>query len=194
MWVCATENRIVALAAVCIICVSSVLLKPVVAQKRRTVEVPKEIVQQLINDKELKELIKLRPGGSAENLVAEPIDLNDDGKPELEVHGIGSGICGAANCVTWIYRKTANGYQMLLDADIIQRVEPQKTFTKGYRDIITSMHGSAWDSDLTLYKFDGKQYRRMGCYFRTYRYKDKRGSYHESKRPKITRAKCEQEQ
>jgi hypothetical protein len=182
------------LPAVCIICVSLVLRSPVVAQKGRTVEVPKEIVQQLIKDQELKEFIQLRPDGSAENLVAEPLDLDRDGKPELEVHGIGPGICGAANCVTWIYRKAANEYQMLLDAGSIQRVEPQNTFTKDYRDIITSMHGSAWDSDLTLYKFDGKQYQRVGCFFRTYRYKDKRGNYRESKLPIITRAKCELEQ
>lgn len=182
------------LVTVCIMCLSLVLLRPVVAQERPTVAVPKEIVQQLIKDEELKELIQLRPDGSAENLVAKPIDLNRDGKPELEVHGVGLGMCGAANCATWIYHKAANRYQMLLDASSIQRVELQKTFTNGYRDIITSMHGSAWDSDLTLYKFDGKQYQRVGCFFRTYRYKDKLGNFRESKRPRITRAKCEQEQ
>jgi hypothetical protein len=161
-----------------------------VAQERRRLQVPKEIVQQVMQEEGLKEFVQLRPDGSAENLVAEQIDLNRDGEPELEIHGTGAGICGAANCVTWIYGKSGDQYQMLLDAGSIQRIEPQKTFTKGYRDIIASMHGSAWDSDLTLYKFDGKEYRRVGCFVRTYRYEDKRGRKREWKRPQITPVEC----
>jgi|SRR6267143_2617122 len=163
------------------------------AQQRRPIKVPKEIVQQLMKDEEIKEFLKTRNDGLAKYLTAESINLNRDSKSELIVHGINE-ICGANNCYSWIYRKVGNTYQMLLYAGFVQQIEPQRTFTKGYRDVIASMHGSAWESGLTLYKFDGKQYRRMGCFFRTYRYQDRNGRYLDSKRPKITRVKCEQEQ
>ena len=52
------------------------------------------------------------------------------------------------------------------------------------------MHGSAWDSGLTLYKFDGRRYRRVACYQRTYRYRDRRGNFRELRRPRVTPEKC----
>jgi hypothetical protein len=182
------ESCLPVTAAICAACIWFAI-GPVLAQKRRVVDVPKEIVRQLLKTEE-REFIQLRPDGSAENLVAERINLGSDGKPELWVHGIGPMICGAANCVAWIFRKTGSEYQMLLNAGSIQQVEPQKTITNGYRDIIASMHGSAWDSDLTLYKFNGRQYQRAKCFFRTYRYKDKRGRFRETRRPIITRVEC----
>jgi hypothetical protein len=120
------------------------------------------------------------------------IDLSRDGRTELVVHGINE-ICGANNCYTWIFQKAGNSYRMLLDAGFIQQIEPQKTYTNGYHDVIGAMHGSAWDSELTLYKFDGKKYRRAGCFFRTYRYKDKRGLFRDSKRPIVSRVRCDVE-
>lgn len=168
------------------------------AQRRREVKVPQAIVQQLFKDDELKDALEYKHEytieGLSKRLVAELIDLNGDGKLELSVHGIND-ICGAANCASWIYHKTTNGYQLLLDAGSIQNVKPQRTFTNGYRDIITSMHGSAFDSDLSLYTFDGKMYRLKACFYRHYRnYNDKRGRLHVSKHPLVTRAKCEPEQ
>ena len=82
------------------------------------------------------------------------------------------------------------GYERLLAAGSIQTIEPQPTTSRGYRDIITAMHGSAWDSDLRLYKFDGREYRRSGCFFRTYDYLDIHGRMRELKRPRITPAAC----
>jgi hypothetical protein len=160
------------------------------AQERRTVEVPREIVRQLAIDGDLKDLIVLKRDGRAENLVAQYVELNRDGRPELIVHGINSPICGAANCDHWIYRKTPKGYGLLLEAGAVQQVLPQKTFTNGYRDVMTSMHGSAFDSELALYKFDGKQYQLRRCYYRTYRSRDKFGNFHDLKRPIITPLKC----
>ena len=184
-------SRMLAFAITGVLCASFLLaVKSFAAQQRRTIEVPKEIVEQLMQDEELRKLIHLGENGRADNLVAEPVELNRDGKPELKVHGIGD-ICGAANCETWIFRKVGNKYQMLLDAGSIQRIELQKTFSHGYRDLIASMHGSACDSDLTLYKFDGQKYQRVTCFFRTYRYPDRRGQMREWKQAKISRRECE---
>jgi hypothetical protein len=114
-----------------------------------------------VTDEEIKQFLKEKNDGLAKYLTAYPVNLNRDGRPEIVVHGINE-ICGANNCYTWIFQKVGNGYRMLLDAGFIQQIEPQRKYTKGYCDVIGSMHGSAWDSDLTLYKFDGRKYRRAG--------------------------------
>ena len=178
-------------AVVSAICIAlTILPASAFAQTRRRVAVPRQIVEQLIRDTALAQLVQLRKDGSAANLVAEPLDLNGDGIPELEVHGINS-ICGANNCVTWIYRRTASGYERLLAAGSIQTVELQPTVSYGYRNIITAMHGSAWDSDLRLYKFDGREYRRTSCFKRTYRDRDRHGHMRELARPRTTPVTCE---
>lgn len=104
------------------------------------------------------------------------------------------GFCAAVgNCSTWIYRKTESGYQQLLN-DEAQVVKLRRTITNGYHDIVFKVHGSAYQSGIMLYKFDGKQYRLKECLDRDYSFLDKRGRFHTRRRPKITRMKCESEQ
>ena len=162
------------------------LALPALAEER--VEVPKEIVEELT---ELGYELEVDAAGTASDLEAHPIKLNRDGEPELRVHGLGPGICGAANCVTWVFQKTANGYRLLLDAGSINRIEPQRSYTKGYRDLMVIIHGSAWESNLILYKFDGEYYNQAKRYFRTYQYEDKDGILREWKEPKTTRIACD---
>jgi len=132
--------------------------------------------------------------GMAKRLVAESVDLNRDGRPELIVHGIND-ICGPYWCANRIYRKTRAGYQLLLDAGDIQDFELQKTFTNEHRDVIAASHGSAFDSGLELYKYDGKRYRLKACFERHYNnHEDSQGRLYVSKRPKITPVKCETDQ
>jgi hypothetical protein len=159
------------------------------AQARRGVAVPRQIVEQLVRERAPLELVELWKDSLPTSLAAEPLDLDGDGIPELEVHGINA-ICGANNCVTWIYRQTASGFERLLAAGTISTVEPQRTVSHGYRDVITAMHGSAWDADLTLYKFDGRAYRRAGCFSRTYHYLDTHGHVHELTHPRIAPRAC----
>jgi hypothetical protein len=167
---------------------------PTAAQKRRSVQVPEEIIQELSKDEDIKKCLEPDNGGVDKNLKAELLYLNRDEVPELLVHGTGSCICGMNNCDFWIYRKTANGYQMILDAGFINHIELRKTFTNDYRDLVGAMHGSAFDSDLFVYKFDGKRYRLKECLQRHYNsWEDRRGRFHVSKRPRITRVKCEPE-
>ncbi|MEA2559087.1 MAG: hypothetical protein QOH06_591 [Acidobacteriota bacterium] len=153
------------------------------------VEVPKEIVEQLL---EYGYELEVSAAGTASNVAADPIEVKRGGEPALRVHGLGK-VCGAANCVTWVYEKTANGYRLLLEAGSINRIEIQRSYTKGYRDLMAVMHGSAWQSDLTLYKFDGERYQRDSCFHRTYQYEDRHGTLREWKKPKITRVECEVE-
>jgi hypothetical protein len=159
------------------------------AQARRSTAVPRPILEQLLDDTAFTDWVFAPRDSIAANLIAERLDLNGDGRPELKIRGINS-VCQINNCVAWIYRQTGSGYERLLDAGIIQQLEPQATTSHGYRDIMTFHHGSAWDSDLTLYRFDGRAYKRARCFVRTYRYLDAQGRSHELKKPRITRVAC----
>ncbi|HXU34704.1 MAG TPA: hypothetical protein VN851_29345 [Thermoanaerobaculia bacterium] len=165
------------------------------AAQQAVIEVPRKIVAELRAAEDEEEIwIEVNADGTAKNLTAEPLELNGDAEPELWVRAIGSPPCGAANCPNWMYRKIAGGYELLLAAASINRIEVQKSSTLGYRDVMTAMHGSAWESSLTLYKFDGKRYRRKACFERTYQYKDAKGELREWKKPRITKTECENEE
>lgn len=91
------------------------------------------------------------------------IDLNGDGRPEIIAQLLGvPSACGApGNCIVWVFRREKAGYSLLLDDEAqVFRIQPGH----GYRDIVLSMHMSAFDSELTEFKFDGKQYRAGKCY------------------------------
>ena len=186
------------ISIICALCSFFVLLAQVsMAQHRRKVKVPDGIVRQLFKDETYKDELERKHEftieGLANRLAAEAVDLNRDGKPEIIVHGIND-VCGPYWCAHWVYRRTANGYQLLLDAGDIQDLEPQNTFTNSYRDVMAATHGSAFDSGLSLYKFHGSRYQLKGCYLRTYRYEDNHGHMQDWKRPRITHIKCEAEE
>jgi hypothetical protein len=172
----------------CLFCVIF-LMQMIFAQE--VIPVPRQIVEELRRDQNWGPALSLKADGTADNLVAIPIDLNGDGKPELIVHGIGGEICGAQNCAHWVYRQTPDGYQLLLDADVVQHIELQKTKSHGYYDLMTFEHSSAFESAATLYKFDGRRYQQKGCFWQTYEYPDKSGVIREWERPRITPVKCE---
>ena len=161
---------------------------PASAQATRTTRAPREIVEDLLKDTTWLE----RPIDSVpSNVIAEKLYLTRDGAPALEVLAIGYICASNANCPVWIYRRHGAGYERLLDAGNIVLLEPQKNFTHGYRDIMTVRHGSAWMSGLTLYKFDGREYRRSACFSESDGFLGRDGEYHELKKPRITRVACQ---
>lgn len=74
------------------------------------------------------------------------------------VQGIGS-ICGASNCDFWILDVN---YKVLLHK-VTQSFELQPTVHNGLPDVVTSMHGSAFSSSLSYWKFNGRRYLRSAC-------------------------------
>src|SRR5947209_6452270 len=134
------------------VCGLFVFAKSVAAQARREVAVPKEIVKQMLEEGEFEGYTL---EGLSKHLVVRLVDLNRDGKPEILVRGINE-ICGPYWCTHRVYRKTRAGYELLFD-DGVQDLKRQKTLTNSYRDIMTYKHGSAFESELSLYKFDGKE-------------------------------------
>jgi hypothetical protein len=74
------------------------------------------------------------------------------------VQGAGD-FCGAANCDIWIL---SSAYEVILHGTT-QGFNLLATSHGGVPDVVTSMHGSAFESEVTRWEFDGSQYRRIAC-------------------------------
>src|SRR5918911_1023932 len=142
-------------------------------------KVPEDLANQLLRqafklmetpqdeqDKVMAEAAK-KEGGVSSLFCAEAVDLNRDGKPDLLIHqaDVEGAFCTSQNCPVWAYRRTNGGYKMLLETTggYIAPIEVAKTSTNGYRDIRTYEHSSAVEHEITIYKFDGRQYRASVC-------------------------------
>jgi hypothetical protein len=77
-----------------------------------------------------------------------------------------------------------------LATDNVQGFSVESTRTHGYRDLMTSSHGSATMHGLTLYKFDGKQYRQTDCAVEEYETREDGST---ADKPTITSVQCEAE-
>ena len=86
-------------------------------------------------------------------------DLNRDGVPEYEVQLSGTCACGMVNCSIYVYRKTAEGFEAILDEASGLGVEVLKTSSNGYSDLLVEARDTAATRAETTYKFNGKQYR-----------------------------------
>jgi hypothetical protein len=67
------------------------------------------------------------------------------------------------NCSIVILRAAQGGYRVVLDG-IGQRYTLKRARTKGFLNIELSMHSSATESTIKLYRFNGSRYLRAGCY------------------------------
>jgi hypothetical protein len=159
------------------------------SKKPRPVEIPKEIIQTLKGDESVARCL-VENVGVPHNLRARLLNLTGHADGEILVHGINRCLCGANNCVHWIFRKIASTYELILEVRAIQDIEVKKTRTNGYRDLVTWMHGSAYDHDLSVYKFNGRKYERTECLQSSYSYIDSEGRERTRKRPLITPVQC----
>jgi hypothetical protein len=127
----------------------------------------------------------------------ELIDLNGDGKPEViaQAFGIKSGCGATGNCPVWIFMKTANGYQLLLDTrdkDGIGGVElitVEDSRTNGFNDLVLAADDSASEKTLLVYRYRNGLYRESACYDANWE-SWANGDFHMLKQPVIT--KCSQ--
>src|SRR5262245_11463280 len=95
--------------------------------------------------------------------------------------------CGATgNCGFWVLQREGKSFRVLLETSMVHLFSVEPSRTNGYRVILTSSHGSAFYSDLVLYRFDGAQYRATDCGSEDYESED--GGM--AKRPKLTRTEC----
>ena len=142
------------------------LLLVVVAQAQQHDDKPElraKLFNQVLSDfKDLRECMEQEEGGlrkAQENMTIEELDLNRDGVNEYEVEMSGPCACGMVNCSIYIYRKTGQGFETILDDAAGLGVELLKTSTNGYRDLLVTARDTAATQAETVYKFDGKRYR-----------------------------------
>ncbi|HYP26908.1 MAG TPA: hypothetical protein VE262_09335 [Blastocatellia bacterium] len=136
----------------------------------------RQIVQRLIKDEtpdEQEQLIRDvedRIAGMAGLFCAEAIDLDKDGRQDLLIRLYSSDLpgCGTANCSVWAYRRTAEGYELLLEGWGVVPIIALKTSTNGHLDLKTVERLSGVKRNITVYKFDSRQYRARECISRTY--------------------------
>jgi hypothetical protein len=93
------------------------------------------------------------------------VDLNGDGKPEIlaQAAGTKSGCSPTGNCPFWVFQRVIGGYSLLLGSEA-QIFRVQSNSTNGFRDIVLSRHSSAFESEVTEYKFNGTSYVSSACY------------------------------
>ena len=128
---------------------------------------------------------KLRETAAATNVAF--VDLAEDGRNEVVAQGRSEDACSpTGNCPFWILRRGRDGYRVILDADSTQTFTIQPNQTNGFHDVVLSMHGSAFESQLTLFKFDGSAYEPVSCYSANWEIVDRDGTWHELKEPRIT--------
>lgn len=97
----------------------------------------------------------------------ELIDLNHNGVPEVIAQSTAD--CSATgNCSFWVLQKVHRKYEPILEG-FGQTFTVQKTSTHGYRDIVVSMQGSAFDSGLTVFRYEGHRYHEGACYNASWR-------------------------
>lgn len=95
-------------------------------------------------------------GEKPENLRAMKVRTGSGGI--FLVQGVGD-ICGANNCEFWVLN---SDYRILLE-NATQTFKLQSSIHNGLPDIVTSMHGSAFESSVTYWRFQGKHYVRVAC-------------------------------
>ena len=162
-----------------------------------SVQVPqnlaRQIVRRMIRDKtpnEQKQLIRNadnRRGGIAGSFCAKAVDLDKDGKPDMLIQFLYSADlpgCGTANCLVWAYRRTNKGYELLLEGWGIGHITALRASTNGYLDLKTTARESAAEHEITIYKFDGRQYQARECISETYVEDDRDKGRWKSKRHK----------
>jgi hypothetical protein len=97
------------------------------------------------------------------------VELGSNERTQVIVQGVGPCQCSpTGNCSFWVYQQSANGYRLLLRRGAVQAFSIEDTRSHGYRDIVTAMHGSAFESGLTVFKFDGTRYQRRECWNMSY--------------------------
>ncbi|HKG59700.1 MAG TPA: hypothetical protein VKB05_07980 [Pyrinomonadaceae bacterium] len=126
-------------------------------------ELRAKLFNQVLSDfKDVRECLQQEEGGlrkAQQDMSVEEHDLNRDGVNEYEIELSGPCTCGMVNCSIYIYRKTGQGFESILDDAAGFGIELLKTSSNGYRDLMVTARDTAATQGQMTYKFDGKQYR-----------------------------------
>jgi hypothetical protein len=120
------------------------------------------------------------------------VDLSGQGTREFVAQSVGDQSCSpTGNCEFWVLRQNGDKYSVILHRIATQTFAIQPTLTNGLHDLVLGQHGSATDTELTLYRFDGSKYRRVACYDANWEILGKDGEYHQLKKPRMTPTICQ---
>lgn len=131
-----------------------------ISSKSKSNGLPNALLEQLKRDNaEVRNIVEqglLDDSSPNGNFRAERVDLNGDKKPEFIVIPP-SLMAGNSSSPIWVYRQTAKGYQLLLQAAFME-YKVLKTSTNGYRDLQMKYGGNAMGYETNTWKFNGKKY------------------------------------
>lgn len=151
--------------------------------KQATEQEKKDIFQLILKDKEVSEDLQnetIDEKTLFETISVEKKDLNKDGTPEYFAV-MENGLCGAhANCPRWVFRKTSDGFQLLMTTRA-QEITTQKTLSNKFFDLRAEGSDSAVEYSYSIYKFDGSEYKATDCFTIN----------NAKKKPKTTRIACQ---
>lgn len=91
------------------------------------------------------------------------IALTDGDREHLILQGSGPWCGATGNCSVWILAR-ANGHLEVVLETIANGLSVSRSLHYGFRDVITTMHGSAFETQYTVYRYDGKVYQPVDCY------------------------------
>ncbi len=93
------------------------------------------------------------------------VDLDGEGTREAIVQGSGelAGCSATGNCPLWIFKKSGGKWRMLLWAPSVQSFTIQPVRGKRFPDIVLAAHRSAFESELTLFRYSHGAFRASGC-------------------------------
>ena len=113
------------------------------------------------------------------------VDLGNGARSVVaQAGGEKSGCSPTGNCPFWILMPIKAGYSVVLAGEA-QTFTIQPTRTHALKDIVLGRHGSAFDSELTVYRFNGKKYEAGPCYDATWSALGKDGEYHTLREPRM---------
>jgi hypothetical protein len=147
-------------------------LLPGEGQSRRHLSAPTALLEIL--EKEDRDCVKTN-GGLGKAVSVQSIQLAAGRTSQILVRGSGLCLCGAQNCLFWVYRQTGNRYDLLLTGTGSTKVRAGQKSAHGYREVISESHASANETILRTYRYDGSQYQLERCVNRGYY--DDNGNY-----------------
>jgi hypothetical protein len=114
------------------------------------------------------------------------VELNADNQPEIIVQPASGALCSpTGNCPFWLFRRVKDGYELLLDAEA-QTFTIQPTTSHGFRDVVLTRHGSAFESDGQEFRFNGKRYQLFRTFAVQWFSEPDEGERQPLKTPKLT--------
>jgi len=134
-------------------------------QNRTRLNAPQALLDLL--DKEDRDCV-MSGGGLDKSVHVQLIQLAADHSQQILVRGSGLCLCGAQNCLFWVYRKRGRNYEVLLKGEGSTKVKAGPRSAGGYRDVISESHASANETILRTYRYDGARYQLRRCVNRAY--------------------------